>query len=78
MLSKSRYCLFTQCPRALWLRANRPELATPDASVESRMEKGNEIGDLAMHLFGDFVEVTAADEKGKLDLSEMITRTNTL
>ena len=27
MLSKSRYCLFTQCPRALWLRINRPELA---------------------------------------------------
>ena len=78
MLSKSRYCLFTQCPRALWLRVNRPELATPDSSVESRMEKGNEIGDLAMQLFGDFVEVTSADEKGKLDLSEMITRTNTL
>ena len=78
MLSKSRYCLFTQCPRALWLRVNRPELATPDSSVESRMEKGNEIGDLAMQLFGDFVEVTSADEKGKLDLSEMITRTNRL
>ena len=42
------------------------------------MEKGNEIGDLAMQLFGDFVEVTSADEKGRLDLSEMITRTNTL
>ena len=78
MLSKSRYCLFTQCPRALWLRVNRPELATLDSSVESKMEKGNEIGDLAMQIFGDFIEVTSADEKGKLDLSEMISRTNTL
>ena len=78
MLSKSRYCLFTQCPRALWLKVNRPELAEESGSADSRMEKGNEIGDLAMRLFGDFVEVTSADEQGKLDLSEMISRTNAL
>ncbi len=78
MLSKSRYCLFTQCPRSLWLCVKRPELAMPDPSTESRMEKGNEIGDLAMRFFGEFVEVTSADEKGKLDLSEMIYRTNAL
>ncbi len=78
MLSKSRYCIFTQCPRALWLKVNRPELATVDHSLESRFESGNEIGDLAMGLFGDFVEVTSYTDDGKLDLAEMIRRTRTL
>lgn len=78
MLSKSKYCLFAQCPRALWLHANRPEAATQDPSVDSRFDKGNEIGDLAMKLFGDFVEVTSVKKNGKLDLSEMISKTNAL
>jgi hypothetical protein len=67
-----------QCPRNLWLKTYRPELATPDNSLEKRMEAGNEIGDLAMQLFGDFVEVTAYKDNGKMDLSEMIARTNEL
>ena len=78
MLSKSRYCAFVQCPRNLWLRTYKPELATVNGSAEARMETGNEIGDLAMQLFGDFVEVTAYKENGKLDLSVMIEKTNEL
>ena len=78
MLSKSQYCAFVQCPRNLWLKTYKPELATPDTSIEARMEAGNEIGDLAMQLFGDFVEVTAHKEDGRMDLSEMICRTNDL
>ena len=78
MLSKSKYCAFVQCPRNLWLKINKPELATPDTSIEARMEAGNEIGDLAMHLFGDFVEVTARKEDGRMDLSKMISTTNEL
>ena len=76
MLSKSKYCAFVQCPRNLWLKTYRPELATPDNSLEARMEAGNEIGDLAMQLFGDFVEVSAYKDNGKIYLSEMIARTN--
>ena len=78
MLSKSKYCAFAQCPRNLWLKTYKPELATPDNSVEARMEAGNEIGDLAMQLFGDFIEVSAYKNNGKMDLSEMIARTNEL
>ena len=78
MLSKSKYCAFVQCPGNLWLKTYKPELATPDSSVESRMEAGNEIGDLAMQLFGDFVEVTAHKNDGKIDLSEMISRAYSL
>ena len=78
MLSKSKYCAFVQCPRNLWLKTYKPELATPDSSAESRMEAGNEIGDLAMQLFGDFVEVSVRNNNGKMDLSEMIVKTNEL
>jgi len=51
-LSKSRYTLFCQCPKTLWLRTNKPDEATVDAGVEARFEQGNEVGDLAMGLFG--------------------------
>ena len=78
MLSKSKYCSFVQCPKNLWLGVNKPELAVSDPSAESRKEEGNVIGDLAMQIFGDFVEVTAFKPDGKLDLSKMIADTKNL
>ena len=78
MLSKSKYCSFVQCPKNLWLGVNKPELAVSDASAESRMAEGNIIGDLAMQIFGDFVEVTALKPDGRLDLSKMIADTKAL
>ena len=78
MLSKSKYCAFVQCPKNLWLGVNKPELAVSEPSAESRMEEGNVIGDLAMQIFGDFVEVTAYRPDGKLDLSKMISDTKAL
>lgn len=33
-LSKSRYTLFRQCAKALWLRINKPEEAMVDASTQ--------------------------------------------
>ena len=78
MLSKSKYCSFVQCPKNLWLGVNKPELAVIDSSAESRMEEGNIIGDLAMQIFGEYVEVTAFKPDGKLDLSKMIADTKDL
>ena len=74
-LSKSRYTLSCQCPKALWLRTYKPEVETVDAGVEARFESGNEVGDLAMGLFGPFVEVTTKREDGSLDLQAMINKT---
>ena len=73
-LSKSKYTLFCQCPKALWLRAYKPDKATVDPSLEARFEKGNEVGDLAMQLFGPYVDVSTKNGDG-LDLAEMIKRT---
>jgi hypothetical protein len=43
--------------------------------LQSRFESGNEVGDLAMGLFGPFEEVTSLDAEGKLDLGEMLRKT---
>lgn len=69
--SKSRYCLAWQCPKLLWLSKFKPELKPEDPSLQARFEEGNVVGDLAMNLFGDFTEVTAYKDEGKLDLNKM-------
>ncbi len=74
-LSKSKYCRLWQCPRMLWLDKNRPELAAKDAAAEYRMEEGNRVGDLAMGLFGDFVETTTLKENGEQDIAAMLEKT---
>ncbi|MBO5624323.1 MAG: DUF2779 domain-containing protein [Prevotella sp.] len=71
-LSKSRYTAFCQCPKNLWLKVYKPEEAAIDDGMEARFAQGNEVGDLAMGLFGDFKEVTAHQEDGSLDLQKMI------
>lgn len=74
-LSKSKYCQLWQCPKLAWLNKYKPEERTEDESVEARFAAGNEVGDLAMGLFGDFVEVTLYEDD-KLNLSKMIEKTN--
>lgn len=69
--SKSRYCLAWQCPKLLWLSKFKPELKPEDPSLQARFDEGNVVGDLAMNLFGDFTEVTAYKDDGKLDLNKM-------
>ncbi|MBQ3540181.1 MAG: hypothetical protein IJA40_00340, partial [Phascolarctobacterium sp.] len=68
-LSKSKYCTAVQCPKILWLRENMPEEADDSVTNEALFETGNQVGDLAMGLFGDFVEVPFGN------LSEMIKTT---
>ena len=73
-LSKSKYCGLWQCPKIAWLRQYKPEEATIDDTLQSRLDAGNVVGDLAMGLFGDFVEVTTYNGE-KLDLPSMIEKT---
>ena len=42
-LSKSKYALFCQCEKALWMRTYHPEEATINPSVEARFVIGNEV-----------------------------------
>jgi len=70
-LSKSRYTAFCQCPKNLWLKVYKPEEAKEDPALQARFEQGNEVGDLAMGLFGPYKEVTTKNPDGSLDLNKM-------
>lgn len=74
-LSKSKYCNAVQCPKMLWLKTYRPECFDESVMNENVLKTGNEVGDLAMGLFGDFVEVTEYTD-GKLDIKKMLERTS--
>lgn len=71
-LSKSKYCNAVQCPKMLWLHKNKPEEFDNSVLNQSVLENGNQVGDLAMGLFGDFTEVPFGD------LSEMLNDTRKL
>lgn len=72
--SKSKYCGLWQCPKIAWLKKYKPEEYIIDENTKSRMDAGNEVGDLAMGLFGEFNEVTTYKD-GKLDIPQMIEKT---
>ena len=74
-ISKSRYTLFRQCPKALWLKTYKPEEIVVSDALQQRFEAGNAVGDLAMGLFGKFTEVTAYTPGGRLDLGKMTEET---
>lgn len=74
-LSKSKYTAFRQCPKILWMRTYKPDEEVMDPALVSRFESGNEVGDLAMNLFGEFEEVTSFDASGRMDLGEMLRKT---
>ena len=71
-LSKSKYCSGVQCPKMLWLKKNKPEAFDDSVMREAVLQTGSEVGDLAMGLFGAFVEVPFDD------LGEMIETTEKL
>ena len=70
--SKSKYCGLWQCPKIAWLKKYKPEEFVVDEGALARMDNGNEVGDLAMQLFGEHIEVSARTEDGKLDIPKMI------
>lgn len=57
-----------------WLNKYKPHERIIDDSVTVRMEAGNEVGELARSLFGEYVDITVQNENG-LDLSAMLSRT---
>lgn len=69
--SKSKYCGLWQCPKIAWLNKYKPDECEIDDGTRARMVAGNEVGDLAMGLFGEYNEVTSY-RNDKLDILKMI------
>ena len=72
-LSKTRYCNAVQCPKMLWLQKHKPEEFDDSVMNRSVLTAGNEVGDLAMGLFGAFTEVPFSN-----DLNDMLRDTQKL
>ena len=71
-LSKSRYCNGITCPKILWMAVHMPEEFDRSVLNEAILSQGNQVGDLAMGLFGEYTEVPYGN------LSEMIRITDEL
>lgn len=71
-ISKSRYCSAIQCPKILWLKKNMPDEFDSSVMNQAVLDTGSTVGDLAMGLLGDFVEVPFGD------LGKMISTTKNL
>lgn len=73
-LSKSRYCSGVQCPKILWLKKNKPEVFDDSVFNQAILDTGNEVGDLAMGLFGDYTEVPFNNDLTKMlyDTEELL------
>lgn len=59
-LSKSKYCEAFQCMKLLWLSENKPEVKEI-TSNDSVFENGNEVGEVARNIFGDYIEIKFGD-----------------
>ena len=79
-LSKSRYVMFRQCEKSLWLEAYKKNEKKIDDSRKSIFENGQRVGDIAKGLFGPYVDVTtykpnSVEDK---DLVAMVAKTKSV
>ncbi len=74
-VTKTDYMRGMQCPRMLWLDRHKPEERVIPPEVQKKLDEGNAFGDLAMGMFGAYVETTAYKENGRLDITQMVKKT---
>jgi hypothetical protein len=77
-ISKTDFVRGLQCEKMLWLDAHCPSEKIIPPEVQAKLDAGNEFGDRAMGIFGDFTETTCFKEDGKLHYAEMIRKTQAL
>ena len=77
-ISKTDFVRGLQCEKMLWLDAHAPEHKIIPPEVQARLDAGNDFGDKAMGIFGDFVETTTFREDGRLHFAAMIEKTQEL
>lgn len=77
-ISKTDFIRGLQCEKMLWLDAHAPEYKIIPPEVQARLDAGNDFGDKAMGIFGDFTETTTFREDGRLYYAAMIEKTKAL
>lgn len=74
-ISKTDFVRGLQCEKMLWLDKHKREEMVIPPEVQLRLNEGNAFGDKAMGIFGDYKEMTAFKEDGKLDIKQMLLNT---
>ncbi|MBR3308997.1 MAG: hypothetical protein IKG00_03775 [Lachnospiraceae bacterium] len=57
-ISKTAFMRGMQCSKMLWLDKHKPELKVIPPEVQNRLDEGNDFGDRAMAMFGDYEEMS--------------------
>ena len=74
-ISKTDFIRGLQCEKMLWLDAHAPEYKIIPPEVQAKLDAGNEFGDTAMGIFGEYTETTTYREDGRLYFSAMLEKT---
>ena len=65
LLSKSSFMHFLDCPIRLWIEKTHPDLIPPiSPSLQRIFDQGNEVDELAKHLYPDGVEIRGYNLEG--------------
>ena len=57
-ISKTDFMRRMQCRKMLWLDKHKPELRVISHEVQQRLDAGNDFGDRAMAMFGEYENMT--------------------
>ena len=57
-ITKTDFMRGMQCRKMLWLDKHKPSLKIIPPEIQERLDAGNEFGDRAMSMFGDYEEMT--------------------
>lgn len=74
-VTKTDFVRGLQCRKMLWLDSHKPQEKIIPEEVQKRLDAGNEFGDGAMGMFGEYVETTAYRPDGRLDYAAMLKKT---
>ena len=74
-VTKTDYMRGMQCPKMLWLDSHKPQEKIIPPEILQKLDAGNEFGDKAMGMFGEYVEMTTYKPSGRLDYTAMLQKT---
>ena len=74
-LTKCDFMRGVQCAKMLWLDKHKSQFKVIPPDVRARLDAGNDFGDMAMGMFGDYAEMTAYTADGRIDCATMIANT---
>ena len=57
-ITKTDFMRGMQCRKMLWLDKHRPDLKIIPPEIQQKLDAGNEFGDRAMGIFGEYEEMT--------------------